>query len=195
MQHGNRKLIISANITIDGFISGPNCELGWHFECWTAQMAEFLCAQLEKTDTILLGRKTYQGMAEYWPRREADLSMPVEDRAISELMNRHKKVVFSNTLKNFQWTNTKCLKGNIAVVIDALKHEKGKDIMVYGSGQLSQALFEQGLVDELHLWVHPVALGKGKPLFTGLSKFSLCDVKTFRSGVVVHIYGCRPQTV
>jgi dihydrofolate reductase len=121
--------------------------------------------------------------------------MPVEDRAISELMNRHKKVVFSNTLKNFQWTNTKCLKGNIAVVIDALKHEKGKDIMVYGSGQLSQALFEQGLVDELHLWVHPVALGKGKPLFTGLSKFSLCDVKTFRSGVVVHIYGCRPQTV
>ena len=177
-------------MTIDGFISGPDCELQWHLECWTTQMAEFMCSQLEKANTILFGRKTYQGMAQYWGAKGADLCIPLEDRAIRELMNRHEKVVFSNTLEDFHWANTTGVKGNPIGEIQALKQREGKDIIIYGSTQLSQTLLENDLVDELHLWVHPVALGGGKILFTGLNKLSLLDVKAFRSGVVVLIYKC-----
>lgn len=175
-------------MTLDGFISGPDCELNWHFECWTTQMGEFLCEQLEKADTILLGRKTYEGMAQYWGANGKDPAIPLEDRAISELMNRYKKVVFSNTLRDFRWNNTTVIKGDPAGQIKALKSTEGKDIIIYGSGQLTQTLIEKRLVDEFHIWVHPVALGEGKILFNGLNKFILQDVKTFRSGVVVLIY-------
>lgn len=177
------------NMTIDGFISGPDCELGWHFECWTTQMGEFLCDQLEKADTILLGRRTYEGMAQYWGEGK-DPAIPLEGRVIRELMNRHKKVVFSNTLRDLRWNNTIVIKGDPVAQIQALKTSEGKNIIVYGSGQLAQALVEKDLADEYHLWVHPVALGKGKSLFTSLNKFSLHDIKTFRSGVVVLVYSC-----
>lgn len=187
-----RKLIVSMNVTLDGFMSGPNCELDWHFQCWTNEMAYALCEQLSNADTILLGRVTYNAMAAYWPSKAKDLSFPREDIAFADMMNNYTKLVFSKTLTNPHWNNSKLIKGNIAGQTIQLKQQSGKNIIVYGSGRVVSALMQCGLIDEYHIWVHPVLLGKGKPLFTGIRDkltMKLFKSKTFSSGVVLLNYG------
>lgn len=179
------------NVTLDGFISGPNCELDWHFQCWTNDMAHSLCEQLSKADTILLGRVTYAAMARYWPSKSKDLSFPREDIAFANMMNNYTKLVFSKTLAAAQWNNSIVVKGNIAGEITRLKQQPGYDMIVYGSGRVVSALIHLGLVDEYHMWVHPVLLGKGKPLFKNLpDRFTmkLYKTTTFSSGVVLLYY-------
>ena len=182
------------NITLDGFISGPQCELDWHFKYWTTEMAGFMEEQLAGADTILLGRITYEAMANYWGAKAADLSTPLEDRAFAQMMNSHSKIVFSETLQDLPWKNSVKICGNLQLEIVRLKSLQGKNIMVYGSGQLVHALIKQQLVDEFHLWVHPVVLGTGKPLFkaSGILPQELLQTKVFRSGVVALIYRCIP---
>lgn len=186
-----RKLIVSMNVTLDGFMSGPNCELDWHFQSWTAEMAEALCQQLNKADTILLGRVTYMAMAKYWPAKAMDLSYPREDIAFAEMMNRCTKIVFSKTLATTGWANSKLVKGNAATEIVKLKQQNGKDIIIYGSGKLVSALIKLNLVDEFQIWIHPVVIGKGKPLFKNVHNkmhLELLKTKTFNSGVTVLYY-------
>ena len=178
------------NVTLDGFMSGPGCELDWHFKYWTTEMAEFMEQQLACADTILLGRITYEAMASYWGPKAMDLSTPLEDRAFAHMMNSHCKVVFSETLGHLPWKNSKRIWGNLYPEIIKLKGLPGKDIMLYGSGKLADALIKQQLVDEFHLWVHPVVLGEGKALFKNgmYHALKLFETKTFRSGVVALFY-------
>ena len=98
-----RKVIVSMNVTLDGFMAGPNCELDWHFSFWNEEMAEYASEQLSHADTILLGRITYKAMAKYWPSMAMDLSYPREDIAFAGMMNSYKKIVFSNTLNEVHW--------------------------------------------------------------------------------------------
>jgi dihydrofolate reductase len=190
-----RKLIVSMNITLDGYLSGPGCELDWHFKSWTQEMGDALCSQLAKADTILLGRVTYNAMAKYWPAKVSDPSCRGEDFAFANMMNSYTKIVFSKTIASTAWNNTKLLKGNLQEEISRLKKKPGKDIMVYGSGQLADALIKSGLVNEYQLWLHPVILGKGKPLFNPDSNqeqerlyLKMVNTKIFPSGVVMILY-------
>jgi dihydrofolate reductase len=186
-----RKLIVSMNVTLDGFLSGPDCELDWHFKSWTSEMAESACEQLSKADTILLGRITYSAMATYWAARLSDFSFPREDLAFADMMHRHKKIVFSHSACIPRWNNVTVAKGKMAATVANLKQRSGKDILVYGSASLVAALIHLNLVDEYQVWVHPVVLGKGKVLFKNLTrKLDLHLFKThiFRSGVVMLCY-------
>ena len=191
------------NVTIDGFMAGPDCELNWHFQRWTLDMAEHLGDQLSKADTILLGRITYNAMARYWPAIAASVSIAREDIAFAEMMNSHTKIVFSKTLKQSDvtakgWSNSKLAKKNISDEIVHLKkshHKPGKDLIVFGSGQLVSSLMQSDLIDEYQLWIHPVVLGKGKPLFkpaslreNGMLKMKLVKTKIFSSGVILLSY-------
>jgi len=179
------------NVTLDGFMSGPNCELDWHFKSWTAEMAESLGEQLEKADTILLGRVTYLAMAKYWPAKASNLSAAREDLAFIDMMNRYNKVVFSKTLTRTEWNNSTVIKKNLANEISKLKQQSGKNLIIYGSGKLVSALINLGLIDEYQLWVHPIVIGKGKPLFKTLphrQHLELLKTKTFCSGVVLLFY-------
>lgn len=186
---GQRKVIVSVNVTLDGFMAGPDGELDWHFQYWTTEMAECLCEELEKADTILMGRITYSAMAGYWPAKAADMLYPVEDRAFATLMNNCTKIVFSRTLNNLSWSNAVVTTGNPTTEVLLLKQQEGKHIMVYGSRTLMLSLIEEGMVDEYHLWVHPVAIGRGKPLFhNALQDMELVKAKIFRSGVVLNYY-------
>lgn len=183
------------NVTLDGFMSGPNCELDWHFKSWTPDLAEALCLQLSNADTIILGRITYCAMAKYWTMKTLDPSFPKEDIAFAEMMNRYTKVVFTQTLTVPQWNNSILVKGNIEKEIKRLKKQAGKNLIIYGSGKLVSALINRNLVDEYQLWVHPVLLAKGKPLFQGLpdnlkTKLQLVETKAFSSGVVILNYRC-----
>jgi dihydrofolate reductase len=179
------------NMTLDGFISGSDCELDWHFQSWNEEMALSLSEQLSQADTILLGRNTYNAMAEFWPAKIADPSFPREDVAFADMMNNYAKIVFSTSLKNTSWNNSKVLRGNIEYEVPQLKHQQGKDILVFGSCKLVSALVKLGLVDEYHIWMHPVFLGKGKPLFRNLRhrlNMELFKMNTFKSGVVKLYY-------
>ena len=102
-----RKLIVSMNITLDGFMAGPDCELDWHFSRWTKEMADAQLEQLSKADALLLGRNTYNAMSGYWNGVMADLSFPREDIAFAELMNTRQKIVVSQTEPHLNWNNSK----------------------------------------------------------------------------------------
>jgi dihydrofolate reductase len=190
-----RKLILSMNITLDGFIAGPHCELDWHFNYWNNEMARHASAQLSLTDTILLGRVTYKAMARYWPSVSLDAMYPRDDIAFADMMNTHAKLVFSGTLKETSWFNTTIIQEESGAAIKRLKRLPGKDMIIFGSSRLAQSLIKADLIDEYLLWTYPIILGKGKPLFSGLNERSflrLVTTKTFGSGVVLMDYQvCR----
>ena len=186
-----RKLIVSMNLSIDGYLSGPDCELDWHFECWTKEMGDALCSELAKADTILLGRVTYTAMSEYWPLKAADPSCRGEDFAFANMMNSYSKIVFSKTIHSTLWNNTKLIHGNLVYELKRMKQERGKNIIVYGSSLLVDSLIKYELVDEYQLWLHPVVLGKGTRLFKKFNQpLNLRIVKTeqFNSGVLLLHY-------
>lgn len=180
-----RKIIVSNYITIDGFFAGPNGELDWFV--WDDEMAKFSIEQLKTMDAILLGRITYQLFADYWPTPAAYKENPI----IAPAMNDLQKIVFSRTLDRAEWNNTMLVKGNIAEEISKLKHQPGKDMVIFGSGSIVSAFAKLGLIDVYRLIVNPVILGRGKPLFKGLDdrlKLKLLNAKAFNIGNVVLEY-------
>lgn len=180
-----RKIIVSNNVTIDGFFAGPNGELD--FFVWDDEMAKFSTDQLKTMDTILLGRVTYQLFANYWPTPVAYKENPT----IAPMMNDMQKIVFSRTLDRAEWKNTRLVKGNIAEEISKLKQQPGEDMVIFGSGVIVSEFAKLGLIDVYRLIVNPVVLGSGKPLFKGLDdklKLKLLNAKAFRSGNVILAY-------
>ncbi|WP_028788063.1 dihydrofolate reductase family protein [Terrimonas ferruginea] len=186
-----RKLVVSMNVTLDGYMSGPQCELDWHLRYWNEEMSRLIGVQLSEADTILLGRVTYAAMSQYWPARAADLSVPREDIAFAEMMNRYPKVVFSRTQEYGEWPNSRFVKNGLKREITRLKATPGRDLIVYGSGSLVRTLMQQRLVDRYVLWLHPVLLGQGKALFRyqpDMLDLQLTSTRVFESGVIVLSY-------
>lgn len=192
-----RKIVISMNVTLDGYMAAADHGLDWHFPCWNEEMGRVASEQLSRADTILLGGVTYRAMAAHWAHRPGRALAPREDIDFAEMMDHHTKIVFSRTLSaaavtGLGWNNSKLFRGPLATGIAALKGETGRDMIVYGSGQIVQTLMRLDLVDEYRIWVHPVALGRGRPLFRGLKDMCnlvLRKVDTFSSGVVLLAYG------
>jgi dihydrofolate reductase len=188
-----RKLIVSINVTLNGFMAGPNGNLDWHMPYWNEQMSRVTSAQLSNADTILLGRVTYNAMALYWPVQQANPYVAREDVAFGDMMNSYKKVVFSKTLTTVSnWNNSRLVNRSIASEVNELKQQPGKDIIVYGSGTLTASLIWHNLVDEYHIWVHPVVIEQGRTLFKNLrGRLNIHPFKTqvFDTGVVLICYG------
>jgi dihydrofolate reductase len=196
-----RKLVVSMNVTIDGFIAGPDRGLDWHYQNWTEDMSEFAVEQLSRADTILLGRVTYESLAAYWPLQAINLLCPRSDIAYADMMNHYSKIVFSKTLRKTDalvlgWNKSMVIKKNIKTEISRLKKLEGKDIIVFGSGTLVSALMQFNLIDEYHVWVHPVFIGSGTCLFKdswGKLKLQLLSTKEFKSGVILLRYKLQPH--
>jgi dihydrofolate reductase len=186
-----RKLIVSMNLSLDGYLSGPRGELDWHFEIWSEEMSEKLLEQLDQTDTIILGRLTYEAMAKYWTVKPLEESFPRQQLAIADKMNHHTKIVFSKTIKESLWYPSVFVTGDLREEISQLKQQKGKDMILYGSGSLASTLILSGIVDEYQLWIHPIILGSGKPIFNNPGRqinLKLKDSVRFASGVVTNYY-------
>jgi dihydrofolate reductase len=180
-----RKIIVSNLVSLDGFFEGPNREIDWFVV--EEEFFEYAKELLRSVDTILFGRITYEGMASYWPT----LAAADNDPTITHKMNNLSKVIFSKTLSEVEWNNSKLVKGNIAEEIRKMKEEPGKDMVIFGSGSIVSALTRLGLIDEYRIIVNPVILGKGNPLFKGLQdKLNLELLKTqkLKSGVVIFYY-------
>src|SRR5262245_18124286 len=101
-----RKLIVSMNLTLDGFMAGSDAGLDWHFRSWSSDMARSISEELGNVDTIVLGRITFNAMAEYWPNQLDRLSISREDIAYADMMNNYAKVVFSRTISQPEWKNS-----------------------------------------------------------------------------------------
>jgi dihydrofolate reductase len=186
-----RKLIVSLNITLDGFVAAEDESLNWHSRYWTDEIAETTTELLSRADTILLGKNTYQAMAAYWPFQAKCMDFPRTDIAYADMMNNYQKVVLSSTMTTVWWNNSLLLKGNLKQAIESLKKQGGRDILTYGSISVVKKLVAVNLVDEYQLWVHPVILGNGKPLFERLKKnifLKLVSQKVFSSGVMLIVY-------
>lgn len=177
-----RRVVVSEFVSLDGVMEAP---ARWHFPYWSDEMGKYKSDELAAADALLLGRTTYEGFAAAWP------SAPAEEDP--DQMNGIRKHVVSTTLEEpLEWNNSTLIKGDVAVEVSRLKEQPGtKDILVYGSAALTNALMERDLIDEYRLMVHPVVVGSGKRLFgdTGGTKdLRLVDTKPLGSGVVVLSY-------
>ena len=172
-----RKLVVSEFVSLDGVIENP----GWTFPYWNDEIAAFKGAETDNTDSLLLGRVTYEGFAQAWPTSEDEGAA---------WMNAVPKSVVTATLDNLTWQNSTALRGDLATEVNKLKQQPGRDILLYGSGMLVQALMELDLVDQYNLLYYPVVLGKGQKLFEEgrEAKLKLVEAKSFSSGVVGLIY-------
>jgi dihydrofolate reductase len=179
-----RKIINSTYISLDGVIQDPHLwPSGRHED--DGQGLQIQSELLQGSDALLLGRKTYEGFAAVWPTRTGD---PYSDH-----INSMRKYAVSSTLRDPQWANTTVIAGDPVAEIARLKEEPGENIVQFGFGQLSFALMEHGLLDELRLWVHPFFVGHGGPgdlLYRDapLATFDLADTTPLASGIVVLTY-------
>lgn len=175
-----RKIIVSNLVSLDGFMAGPEGEIDWFL--WNEETAQYAKELAESIDTILFGRVTYELMAGFWPTSAADS----EDPVITEYMNNSDKIVFSKTLERADWKNTRVVKEINPEEILKLKQQPGKNMVIYGSGSLVSTLTQSGLIDDYLIFVNPVVLGQGKPLFKDLKdrhNLKLVNTKIFKNGV------------
>ncbi len=186
-----RKLVVSEFVTLDGVMQDPGGvgeieQGGWNIPYVNDEFAQYKFDELAASDALLLGRVTFQGFAAAWP----DASHTETEGEYANMMNRYPKYVVSTTLDRAEWNNSHVIKANVMEAVSQLKQQPGKDILVFGSGELVQTLMRQGLIDEYHLQLHPIILGSGKRLFKDGSNvhLKLVDTKPFSSGAVALIY-------
>ncbi|CAN5574095.1 dihydrofolate reductase family protein [soil metagenome] len=179
-----RKIVAGLFISLDGVIEAPH---EWHFPYFNDEMGETVGAQMSASDAMLLGRVTYQEFASFWPDKSED------DYEGSAHMNGTSKFVVSTTLDSVEeWQNSTLVKGDFVEEITKLKEQDGKNIGVTGSAMLVRSLIQHGLLDELHLLVHPIVVGHGKQLFpdgTDQIPLKLLDSRLFDNGVLSVVYG------
>jgi dihydrofolate reductase len=180
-----RRIIVSEMVSLDGYFARADGGLDWHVV--DDEFNAFARKQLDEMDILLFGRVTYEGMASYWPTEAA----MTDDPEIAHAMNRLRKVVFSRTLTTVDWSNSQLAHGDLAEEITRLKEQPGKDMALFGSGEIVSGLTRLDLIDEYRLFVCPTVLGSGKPLFAGLSdtlNLELLKAQPFMSGVVLLDY-------
>jgi dihydrofolate reductase len=178
-----KKVIFQMSLSLDGYFEGPNHEIDWHlvddeFNAYAVEM-------LKASEVLIMGRRTYELMAGYWPTA-AD-----NDPLVKERMNSTPKLVFSRTLKKVEWQNSHLATGSIADEVARLKQVPGDGVLPVGGSALAASFLEQGLIDELHIILTPILLGRGKTVFDGIRKrypLRLLSTKKFKSGNVAVIY-------
>jgi len=178
-----RKIINATYMTLDGDISNMG---DWHFDYFGDEAMKAATDQLAGSDALIMGRKTYEGFAAAWPERAG-----TDDFA--DQMNAIKKYVVSSTLTDPSWTNTTVISGDVVAQVKEIKEEPGLNILQYGYGSVSQLLLDNGLLDELRIWLHPVLSGKAKPtelLYRDAkqSRFELIDTDAHSTGMIILSY-------
>jgi dihydrofolate reductase len=166
-----RNVVLWIGMSFDGFTSDENEDLGWLVPHATTPEGHEIFRRLrERADTILVGRVNYESYASYWPSVKDDPKASPNDRALSRWLDDVPKVMFSRSPREVIWRNSRSARRDAAEEVAALKREAGKDIIIQNSTRLTQSLLAAGLVDELQILVAPVAIGKGRALFGGLSR-------------------------
>jgi len=162
----SQALSVFNNVSLDGYFTGPNGELDWaHGSAPDAEFDAFVAENAGGGGTLLLGRKTYDMMATWWPTPAAAAAMP----EVAAGMNRMPKLVVSRTMQRATWSNATVLQGDLVAAARRLKADAGPGITILGSGSVVAQLAAGGLIDEIQMVVVPVVLGRGRTMFEGMA--------------------------
>lgn len=176
-----RKFLLQVQTTVDGYMGGPNGEMDWTTFPWTEDINAYINAFTETVDCIVLGRKLAEGFIPAWAS-----GPPGEEQASIDWMNNTPKVVISTTLAESPWENAVVAGGDLVETVTKLKAQPGGNMITYGGSTLVTALIAKGLLDELHLFVNPTAIGAGLPVFANLDAYQrlrLVDAQAFDCGI------------
>jgi dihydrofolate reductase len=179
------KLISTLFISADGI---AEIDPDWHFPYFDENMGRAVGEDYDTADVLLLGRETYDSFAGAWPEREAAGG---EDAGLAKALGDARKIVLSNQKLEFTWRNSEQLEGDLVEAVTALKNEPGENIALSGSVSVVRQLLAAGLLDELHLLVHPIAVRKGMRLFDEGETpipLKLISSQAFKTGVLNLVY-------
>ncbi|MFB6398068.1 dihydrofolate reductase family protein [Polymorphospora lycopeni] len=179
LEEAMRKIIASTYITLDGVIENPM----WTMPYFDDEAGAFADSLQKGADALLMGRATYEGFAEAWPK------MSEADGA--GYMNGVRKYVASTTLTDPAWNNTTVLRGDLVEEVTRLKAQDGKNILMYGYGPVAHTLLAAGLLDEAVFWIHPVLVGGPSvtsPLADATATLELADTRVMKNGVIIATY-------
>ncbi|HTF18442.1 MAG TPA: dihydrofolate reductase family protein [Chryseolinea sp.] len=183
-----RKLKLQVQMTVDGFIAGPNGELDW---MWIGKPDETILQRVielaDTCDTILLGRKMTPGFIDHWENVLDNQPESVE-QTLAQRMVHMRKVVFSRTQTAIKGRNLEVENGDLADAVRALKSQPGKDIMVYGGASFVSSLISQNLVDEYYIFRRPVAIGNGLAIFSEQKSLELDSSISYKNGTLLNKY-------
>jgi dihydrofolate reductase len=182
-----RKLVVFNQLSLDGYFTDKYGDMTWAKENSDAEFDEFTTENARGGGTLLFGRVTYDLMASFWPTPQASKILPL----VAERMNNLPKAVFSRTMKEASWKNTKVIKGDIAAQIRKMKKESGEGMAIFGSGNIISQLAKTGLIDEYQIVLNPIALGAGRTMFEGIKErlhLKLTKSRVFKNGKVFLCY-------
>ncbi len=193
-----RKLKLQVQMSVDGYIAGPNGEMDWMVWNWDKELNNYVKELTEPVDCIVLGRKLAEGFIPHWAAAARNPNDP--EHAAGKIFTCTNKIVFSKSLDKtapvlLEWENTVVLKGDLANEISKLKKQDGRDIIAYGGATFVSSLIKQGLIDEYHLLINPSAIGNGMPIFremTDRKDLTLVRSSSFDCGIVVLNYILKP---
>lgn len=169
-----RKLKFKIHQSIDGFIGTPQGGVEWVFANYDDAMTQHEVANLWDAGVHIMGRALYEDMAAFWPNSTESFAPPMNDIP---------KLVFSSTVKTSDWKGVSFTDGDLVTEIEKLKAQDGKPIRAHGGARFARALSKHGLIDEYHLYVHPIALGEGLPIFCDQVKLACVETRQFDTGV------------
>lgn len=179
-----RKIISFMHISLDGFVAGPNGEMDWINV--NEEIFDHVGRRIKEGDTALYGRVTYQMMESYWPTAANKPDASKHDIEHSKWYSKVHKIVLSKTMKDEDLANVTVINDNLLNRVNELKEQKGSDILLFGSPRATHSLIEKNLIDGYWLFVNPVILGNGIPLFKNIRdrvKLKLLTTRQFECGV------------
>jgi dihydrofolate reductase len=179
-----RKLTLWMQMSLDGFTQGPHGEFDW--PTMDPELHGYFVEELRGVGGFLYGRRVYEMMAAYWPTADTDPASTAHQVAYAKIWKPMPKVVFSRSLEGADW-NTRIVADDLAGEVTRLKQQPGGDLVLFGGAETAGGFIRQDLIDEYRLYVHPVVLGGGTPLFPASDKrhgLRLVRSRTFDSAVV-----------
>ena len=187
-----RKVVLFMHVSLDGFVAMPSGEIDWVLI--GEEMFDYASMQTNRSDLALYGRVTYELMDSYWPTAAYKPDATRHDIEHSTWYNNVRKIIASKTMKGDGLENTTIISENLSTEIRKLKKETGKDIVMFGSPSTAHSLMEENVIDDYWLFINPILLGQGIPLFKNFKhivKLKLLESKTFTSGVVCLHYEAK----
>ena len=184
-----RKIKLQMQMSIDGYVAGPNGEMDWLVWDWDDELQQYVNDITESVDCIILGRKLAEGFIPHWANVAANPDDP--EFTAGKKFTDTRKVVFTTTLDQSKWENTVLATSDLVDEITKLKKQAGNDIIAYGGATFVSALIQRGLIDEFHLFVNPVSLGSGMTIFGETATkhmLTLVKAQAFECGVVLLNY-------
>lgn len=184
-----RKIISFMHISLDGFVAGPNGEMNWIKV--DEEIFDHVGKRIGESDTALYGRVTYEMMENYWPSAGDKPNASKHDIEHSSWYKKAHKVVLSKTMKDSALSNTTIIGDDLSERINEIKQQAGPDILLFGSPTATHSLIQQNLIDGYWLFVNPIILGQGIPLFADIKdkiKLQLLNIRQFSCGVTALDY-------